>query len=223
MKLPLILALLTLSVSTSWAQRPQYSSELLVCLGLEEKAFHTKKQTGSTYDLNQKLIGELVLINRIDAPASVLQKVCHTQHSPSVQLLEEMLLEPQGWWKLPEGKGAEDSIAKELVKDLNQTMPEILLSYLGQLQAEAPDAKCLNKHVVGLKNLNLEVKWLQEEIDITKITNHKQRLRKIFEGIKKAPALFQRCRKETAEAQAAAQAKEKSKNKEKGTAKPSSR
>ena len=36
--------------------------ELLKCLGAEEKAFHLKKDTGPSYDLNQRLIAEIIQI-----------------------------------------------------------------------------------------------------------------------------------------------------------------
>lgn len=203
-------------LNSAFAAAPT-KSRLMVCLGAEEKALHQQKLTGSTFDLNQRLIGELVLITGIDAQPPVLKKICSRKSSPSIELLEEMLLNPKGWAKIPTAqKGIEGSIAHELVKDLNQGLPEVLLAYLGQLQAEAPDAQCLNQNIPGLKTLNEEVKWLQEEMDLAKIAGRRKRLQQIFAGIKKAPQFFAKCREATA------QSKVKSKNKPKGTGKPSS-
>jgi len=103
---------------------------------------------------------------------------------------------------------------------VNLGIPEILLAYLGQLQAEAPDAHCLNNKIPGLKTLNMEVKYLQEEIDMIKIAGRRKRLVKIFAGIKQAPKLFAECRLATQKA--AAQTNSKSKNNAKSTEKPSS-
>ena len=207
----------SLMAAPALAAPAQAGSMLMLCLGKEEKTLHTQKLTGPTYDLNQRLIGELILINRIDAPTAILKKVCRSKSSASLELLEEMLLNPKGWAKLPSDiKGVEASIAQELVKDVNLGIPEVLLAFLGQLQAAAPDAQCLNKNIPGLNTLNEEVKWLQEEIDLIKIAGRKSRLKKIFAGIKQAPSYFEKCRQETA------QANSKSKNKAKETGKPSS-
>ena len=194
-----------------------YSSRVLKCLGKEEKALHLRKETGAVYDLNQRLIGELVLINRIDAETSLLKRICTMKGSPSIGLLEGMLISPKGWSApASTGNGVEDSIQKGLIDDLNQGLPEILLNFLGQLQAESPNATCLNEKIPGIKSMNEEVKWLQEEVDLTKITNRKERLEKIFAGIHQVDKYFAECR-------AADQSRAKSKNTIKGTGKPSAK
>lgn len=191
------------------------ASELMLCLGKEEKAFHAEKDTGPIYDLNQKLIGELITIPGIEAPRDVLRKVCRTSGSPSQELLVEMLLNPTGWGIVTDKTtGLEKNIALELIKDLNQSTPEILLGFLAQLQAAAPDAHCLNRHIPGINTLNNEVKWLQEEVDIVKIAGRRKRLKRILLRMKKSKQIFAKCRAE-------AQSKSKSKKSDKSAGKPS--
>jgi hypothetical protein len=72
------------------------------------------------------------------------------------------------------------------------------LAFLSSLQAQMPTHDCLEKHIPGLSKLYLEVKWLQEEVDITKITSAKQRLVKIFKGIADHKQLAQICAQEKA-------------------------
>lgn len=213
MRLFVIFLFTTLALAAQ-AQRSS-STPLMVCLGREEKTLHLQKLGGPAYDLNQRLIGELVLINRIDATPAVLRKICRPGHSPALELLEEMLLNPQGWARFRgAAKGVEANIAQELVKELNLGTPEIFLNYLSQLQGQAPDPQCLSTHIPGLKSLHEEVKFLQEEIDLTKITADKKRMKRIFAGIRNAPKFFAKCRE-------ALQASSKSKNNASATGKPS--
>lgn len=194
---------------------PRPSSRLLRCLGVEEKRFHAKKQTGAVYDLNQRLIGELVMINKIEGQKVLLDRICDKKsYSPSVGLMEAMLLMPYNW-AAPGKTGTEiqDTIQRELIKDLNAGMPEIFLNFLGQLQAESPTPQCLNEKIPSIKSLNEDVKWLQEEVDLDKITGKRKRLQSIFAGIHQVEKLYAECRE--------AQSKAKSKSTDKPAGKPS--
>ncbi len=178
------------------AQPRPLTSHLLRCLGAEEKAFHAAKRAGAVFDLNQKLIGELILVNGIEGSEVLLREACELPGgSPSVALLREIILRPRGWYRLTTQPDAvESNISKGLVADLNSSAPEILLSFLGQLQAEAPTADCLEKHIPGIKQLYLEVKWLQEEMDIDKITAGQRRLAAIFEQLAHPYEVLALCR-----------------------------
>ncbi len=189
---------------------------ILRCLGAEEKEFHRQKHTGALYALNQRLIGELVMVTGLEGKPEFLAKACSGKGSPSVALLEALLFDGEGWSTSGEATTpVEGNIRQELVKDLVATAPEILLEFLSQLQAEAPTADCLEKHVPGLKTMNQEVRWLQEEVDLAKLAGHKARLRPIFSKVRGIQAVFAQCRQE------ARQRKEKSKETESASGKPS--
>lgn len=213
MKLLLPIIFILGATTSVWARKP---SRLMSCLGAEEKLLHKHKDTGPVYDLNQRLIGELIQINQIEASKRLRKKLCGPGSSPSIDLLEEMVLNPKGWYQLPgNSKGLEANIAQELVLDFNTLVPEIFLNYLAQLQGLAPSPECLNRYVPGLKELNEQVKWLQEEEDLTVLTAQKSRMSKIFKSIKNIDKVFEKCKQDMN------QSNVKSKNKDKGAGKPS--
>lgn len=200
-----ILVLSLLSVS-AWARSPRPASRLLVCLGAQEKAFHKQKATGAFYDLNQRLISELLQTQGVDGTPALLAQICKKTERSSIDLLEAMLLDPNGWYVIKTGT---TGLTRELMKEMASTAPEMLLTFLSALQTEAPTPDCLEKHIPGLKALNEEVKFLQEEMDLSKITNKKSRLSKIFAGIQRSEEIFAVC------------ASEKSKKTDKGAGNPS--
>jgi hypothetical protein len=211
--MPLLGALLPAIVL---AQPRPLTSHLLRCLGAEEKAFHTAKRTGALFDLNQKLIGELILVNGIEGSEVLLREACELPGgSPSVALLRELILRPKGWYRFTaETSAVESNISQELVIDLNAGASEILMQFLGQLQAEAPTPDCLEKYIPGVKKLYADVKWLQEEMDTAKITAGQQKLTAIFEQLERPYEVIARCRAEV-------QRRLKSKKTDKAAGKPS--
>jgi hypothetical protein len=201
--------------SLALAQGRPLTSQLLLCLGEEEKALHQSKTTGAVYDLNQRIIGELILINGLEGSADLVKGACGAKGSAAVWVMREMLLRPKSWFVLkPQNSTMENSISVELVKDLNMIVPEILLTYISMLQAESATPDCLEKHIPGLKKLHLDVRFLQEEVDLTKITKSEKRLAKIFARLSTPAPIQQKCREE-------AQRKLKSKKTDKGSGKPS--
>ncbi len=194
----------------SFARERVAASRLLQCLGAQEQRFHQQKASGAFYELNQKLIGELIQAHGVDGNASLLKQLCSQNPKSAIHLLEAMLLDRQHWYIIhPSGNNMQDSINRELIRELAQGAPELLLGFLSSLQAEAPTADCLEKHIPGISRLYNEVKWLQEEVDLRKITTKKSRLLKIFAGIQRSEEFFQLC------------AIEKSKKTSKGAGKPS--
>jgi hypothetical protein len=201
--------------SLALAQGRPLTSQLLRCLGEEEKALHQSKTTGAVYDLNQRIIGELILINGLEGSPALLKLACDSKRSSSVMVMREMLLHPKDWYVLKtQSNPMEKSISAELVKDLNSLVPEVLLSYISMLQAEAATPDCLEKNIPGLKKLHLDVRFLQEEVDLTKITEGEKRLEKIFAALSNPAPIQRKCREEV-------QRKLKSKKTDKGSGKPS--
>lgn len=202
----LILLLLTTSLH---ARERVAASRLLICLGAQEKKFHLQKASGAYYDLNQRLIGELIQAHQVDANPTLLRLVCQKKKNSALHLLQAMLLDPKGWHVIQAAPGPQQELAKELVRELNEGAPEILLNFLAGLQMQAPTSDCLEKHVPGIKKMYEQVKWLQEEVDLVKITNRKKRLAKIFAGIQSVDQYYKSC------------AAEKAKKTETGSGKPS--
>lgn len=202
--------ILAAGLSLSHATPKAPASQLLKCLGMQEKVFHQKKLSGALYELNQRMIAELVQLSGIDGNSSIVDQVCRSQREGALYLLEAILLDANNWYIIrAQSSSLGTSLSQELVKELNLSGPELLLNFLGLLQMESPTLDCLEKNIPGVGQLYLEVKWLQEEIDIHKIAGKKSRLAKIFAGIHRSGNYFEAC------------AKEKSKKTEKEAAKPS--
>lgn len=193
----MLLLFFTWLLETSSARPKAPPSELLRCLGQQEKVFHAEKATGALYDLNQKMIAELVQLSGVDGTPLLVKEVCRSQGKGALYLLEAILLDANQWYLIrPQTSALGGALSAELVKELNSSGPELLLSFLGALQMESPTPDCLEKNIPGVSQLYFEVKWLQEEIDLQKIAGKKKRLAKIFGGIHRAEAYFAACARE---------------------------
>jgi hypothetical protein len=172
-------------------------SQLLICLGKIEKSYHKTKQLGPFYELNQNLINELTQVPGIEAQPEVLKKICKISPEAPLVLLEEILLNPSSWHNLKKSESpVTQKIAKQLIKEMNQQSPEILLIFLGALQAQMPTHNCLEKYIPGLNHLYRDVKWLQEEMDLKKIASTKDRLVPIFNRLRDLKEITQACNDE---------------------------
>jgi len=190
------------------AQAP--GSRLMKCLAMQEAQFHRRKAAGAFFELNQRLIAELVQVSGVEAAPALLSTVCRSRDQGALHLLEALLLDPKGWFVMKAQTSALGApLARELVRELNATAPEILLTFLSQLQMQAPTPDCLERHVPGLAQLYQNVKWLQEEVDLEKITNKQRQLAALFAKIHTVDEIYRRC------------AQEKAKNTATGAAKPS--
>ncbi len=171
-------------------------SRLMYCLGQQEKFFHLKKQTGPFYELNQNLMGELIQIPGVEASAVLLNRICKPSTMAPLYLLEAIVLDPRDWYTFKSDlEPQRRTIAVELMKEFRQMSPEILLTFLASLQMIMPTADCLEKHIPGLSKMYHDVKWLQEEMDLKKITLGHKRLIPLFSRLQKYQDFAQECAK----------------------------
>lgn len=212
------MAFLSASVLAQGRPTPSSSdkSVLLHCLGAEEKFYHAKKRLGALYDLNQRMIGEILQVPGLEGAADVLRDACKPGEATSLVVLEAILLHPNEWYAVAQGHQlGEVSIMTELLKEIIIGAPEMFLTFLGQLQSEAPTPDCLEKQIPGLKELYSDVKWLQEDVDPSKLVGNKGRLRYILRTIRDPEVIFAKCRVKPP------QSKAKSKKTDKGAGMPS--
>lgn len=167
---------------------------LLKCLGEEEKKFHLKKQTGPLYDLNQKLISEMVQIPLADITPEHYQTVCQMKKgSPSWKLLELSISKGRSIFDLPISViGIQKQMTVGMIDDYLEACKEILLRFIAQVQSEAPSAQCLKEEIPELDAFFTDIKYLQEDVDLKKIFDGRDM--KIFERLEEYPEAFQRCR-----------------------------
>ena len=189
MKCIVILISCLLSCSL-WAQNRQ----ILKCLGEEEKRFHLKKETGPIYDLNQRMIGELVQIPRVELDDEDYFSVCTGKRfSESWKLLELSIRKGKEIFVIPDSiTGLPREMAKGMVDDYVEATREILLTFISQIQTISPTPTCLKEEIPELDNFFTEVKYLQEDVDLKQIFKGKDQ--KIFDKLKNYPLAFEKCR-----------------------------
>lgn len=169
--------------------------ELLKCLGAEEKEFHAKKEIGPLYDLNQRMLAEMVQIPNANIAPAEISEICAKSSSPSSKLLELTLAKGKNIFVIPENiPGMQKQMTEGMIEDYIEISKELLLNYIGQIQALSPTPDCLNDAIKGLKEFYIDVKHLQEDVDVEKLFEKHDR--KIFSELRTYPTAYKRCREE---------------------------
>lgn len=186
----LVLLILALSTVSAFAKEGQ----ILKCLGDEERRLHLKKESGPIYDLNQRLISELIQIPRIELNREDYLAVCAgSDFSESWKLLELVLNKGKKIFYLPPDlRGMQRGMTEGMIDDFIEASKEILLSFISQIQALSPTPTCLKEEVPILDKFFYEVKYLQEDVDIRRIFEGREE--KIIEKLKNYPLAFEKCR-----------------------------
>jgi hypothetical protein len=169
------------------------STSLLRCLGNEEKRLHQEKNTGPLYDLNQRMTAEMVQIPDVTINSVDHKIVCSEKtFSQSWKLLELSLKKGKSLFVIAEGvTGLQRSITQSMIDEYTEISKEILLSFISQVQSLSPTPSCLFEEIPELNKFFIDIKYLQEDVDMRKIMSGKDE--KIFEKIKSYPKAFQRC------------------------------
>ncbi len=173
-----------------WAR----DGQILKCLGEEEKRFHLKKETGPVYDLNQRLIAEMIQIPRIELDPDNYLAICAGQRfSESWKLLEHSIEFGKEMFIIPDDViGMQKEMTKGMIDDYVEATREILLTFISQIQTISPTPVCLKEEIPELDKFFNEIKYLQEDVDMKVI--FKGRDKKIFEKLKNYPLAFEKCR-----------------------------
>lgn len=168
--------------------------DILKCLGDEEKRFHLKKETGPVYDLNQRLISELIQIPGIQlAREDYLSACAGNNFSESWKLLELTIKKGKKIFAIPsELKGMQRGMAEGMIDDYIEASKEILLTFISQIQSQSPTPTCLKEEVPELDKFFYEIKYLQEDVDIRQI--FEKREDRIMDRLKNYPLAFEKCR-----------------------------
>lgn len=185
----IVILIQLLFLGQAFAQAPT----LLKCLGAEEKRIHLNKSLGPLYDLNQRLIAEMVQIPHAQIQPTELQAVCNaSKHSESWKLLELSIVKGKNLFFIPESiSGMQRQMTIGMIEDYVEASKEILLNFISQIQTLSPTPTCLKEEVPALDKFFIEVKYLQEDVEIKKIFEPADK--KIFESLKNYPGAFERC------------------------------
>jgi hypothetical protein len=191
--------------SQSFARTP----ELLKCLGAEEKAYHLKKDLGPSYDLNQRLIAEIIQVPNATIEGDALKAICNSKGSESWKLLQLSLTKGKAIFVIPADIGGmQKQVTEGMIEDYVQATKEILLSLITQIQAEAPAADCLTTEFPRLRPFFRDLKYLQEDVDVEKL--FKGRDEKIFKDLQSYKTALKNCQarlKKKAKSESSAPAK----------------
>jgi hypothetical protein len=168
--------------------------QLIKCLGAEEKIFHQKKQIGPLYDLNQRLISEMIQIPKAELDAEFYHEMCETKaQSPSLKLLELTLRMGKEIFEVPEEvQGTQRQVAQGMIDDYIESSKEIFLNFMTQIQALAPSATCIKEEIPQVDAFYTDIKYLQEDVDMKNIFAGRDV--KIFKKLLDYPQAFDRCR-----------------------------
>lgn len=186
----LVILLLTLISSLTLAA----PGDVLKCLGEEEKRFHLKKETGPVYDLNQRLISELIQIPGLQLDREDYLAACAGNNfSESWKLLELTIKKGKSIFVIPSKlKGLQRGMAEGMIDDYIEASKEILLTFISQIQAQSPTPTCLKEEIPEMDNFFYEIKYLQEDVDIRQI--FEKREDRIMDQLKNYPLAFEKCR-----------------------------
>ena len=171
-------------------------SPLLVCLGKEEKNFHHSKKQGPIYELNQKLISEIIQIPSVQLEPKDLFQVCEKSVSPSVKLLSLTLSRGEELFKISDDAlESQKLIAQGMIKDFVEISREIFLNFVSSIQTISPTPNCIEEEIPELKKLFADLKYLQDEVEVKKLFGGIEI--SIFEKLQDYQKLFQKCRART--------------------------
>lgn len=186
--------ILALVFATSHFARSASDHQILKCLGAEEKRFHLKKELGPVYDLNQRLIAEMVQIPKLEVRQADYLAICAGQKfSESWKLLELSIKEGKSLFIIPnEIQGIQRSMTEGMIDDYGEATREILVNFISQIQTISPTPTCLKEQIPELDKLFIEIKYLQEDVDAKVIFQGKDQ--RIFEKLKNYPLAFEKCR-----------------------------
>jgi hypothetical protein len=182
--------LLMILTIPAWASQKR----LLKCLGAEEKRYHLNKETGPFYELNQRLIAEVVQIPRVRINDDDFSYICGSPDpSESWKFLKLSIQKGADLFILPKDvAGVKRMITKGMVDDYLQASREILVNFINQIQMQSPTPNCLLEEYPKLGEFFRDIKYLQEDVDMKAI--FRGRDEKIFLELKKYEEAFQRCR-----------------------------
>jgi len=191
MKCFVIICLFLVSFNT-FATRNE--RQLLKCLGQEEKQFHLKKDTGPLYDLNQRLISEMIQIPKAELDAKFFNQMCDKQsRSPSLKLLELSITEGKSIFEVPpELESSQKEVAQGMIDEYIDSTKEIFLKFMTQIQTIAPSASCLNEEIPEIEAFFIDIKYLEEDVSMKQIFAGRDV--KIFNKLLDYPHVFKRCR-----------------------------
>lgn len=184
-----LLLILVLMPLTSMARK----SELMRCLGAEEKRLHLKKNLGPLYDLNQRLISEIIQIPNVEITTVDYHDICSRKRpSEGLHLLQLSIQKGKEIFEIPSNvSGMSREITKGMIDDYVDATKEILLNFITQIQTLSPTPNCLKEEIPELDAFFTDIKYLQEDVDMKAIFRGRDEV--IFGKLMTYSEAFKKC------------------------------
>jgi hypothetical protein len=195
----LIVAIFSIfSISLSAKAQSHSVEEVLKCLGREELKIHKMKLGGAYFELNQRLISDFIMFNKIDILAEVKKDICQADKVfGSVKLLEHLIQKGEGVFVFPKKINPMDKeFYKSSIQEFLDTLPEMFLNYVAQIQASTARTQCLVDHIPELKLLYRDLKTFEQEIPARKIMQKNQIASKILAKLRNVDQIQKSCEEE---------------------------
>ena len=168
-------------------------NDLLKCLGAEEKRFHLRKETGPLYDLNQRLISEMLQIPNAEITTVDYHDICSRKRpSESLHLLQLSMHKGKDIFEISNTvAGMSKDITNGMIEDYVDVTREIFLNFITAIQTSAPTPNCLKEEIPELSEFFNDIKYLQEDVDMKAI--FRGRDEKIFGKLMTYSQAFKKC------------------------------
>jgi len=171
------------------------ANELMSCLGQEELKIHRSKSTGAAYFLNQLFINELSALYGVNLTKKSLAIVCEpSDFSPSVNLLKLLLLKREKAFTIPNDDGGVNALKTSSLSGFVDDIPHVFFQYLSKLQALAP-IPCLDRHIPEVRFFIERFKYLEGEIDSSRLMGQAKQIERTFTKLKKLDEYILECQK----------------------------
>lgn len=187
---------LNLMLLISFKEVQASQNKLLQCLAKEEERIHKNKVHFSQAKLNQDLVNELASSNDILIKEKYLEEICNNpSFPPSVNLLRHLLIYENEIYDL-RFTGLEESMKSFKISYINEfkkQVPNIFITYVSSINAQMPDAYCLERHIPEIKKFNEKVKYLEDELTINDLIKDKKQIKAIFNKLTSAKKIKEKC------------------------------
>ena len=172
------------------------AQNILHCLGSEEMKLHKSHRSGPIYKLNQYFVTHMAGLTGINLKIQFFNKTCNNQDSPSLKLLEEMIINKTDIFNLQSLAIEEGQklYQKAAIQALVDSGPKQLFDYISGLQANAgQDPHCLEREVPEIAYFMNRYMYLQGEIKTENLLDNQKKIRTIFQKLKSISTIYQRC------------------------------
>lgn len=147
---------------------------------------------GPNYDLNQRLISEIVQIPNARFKEEYFKIICGKKNQSSLKLLELSIHKGKELFEIPTHvTGMQLNMTQGMIEDYVDAVKEIFLNYISQIQSMSPTPTCLKEEIPELDQFFTEIKYLQEDVDMNVLFEKKDE--KIFDKLKSYPDAFKKC------------------------------